>query len=456
MAEEAQGVLELRGAADGHPDRNEAAAPPQQACDASASTARRGWLLGCWRLLWFVGVVGVLLIGMDALLKGRRLIGMDPLLKGRRRGGDGKDQRRLVVVGKERDPTLVVDYANVETDLGLPPCYSSTVADPSQGKWNECAGGMDESPANTGNFTGPWKTNRTEKRCSERWSAEHDGVGPVPPMPYWKWEPSACRLEEVDEAKFCRVMEGRKGLLFAGDSLTGEMIDTLAAVLRATLVKHVPLTMDTYTACDGELTLSWYRNDFLDTRTDGFDTVHCEDPDASMSHCMVFAGMYHDATLTQFDTLVVNSGAHLRSGGLEAYGSMMKNASESLTTSMRRLHGDNAILVVRNTVPGHGESFDRMFGGPVDLDTALDLVAKGPPRYKWTTFGDRNKLLEEAFEATNGGWTLLDAYSPTILRADSHASATDGLHYCLPGPIDHWVVLLYNILLEKVKSDRQE
>ncbi|CAM9870511.1 unnamed protein product, partial [Ectocarpus sp. 8 AP-2014] len=86
MAEEAQGGLELRDAADGHPDQNEAGAPPQQACDASASTARRGRLLRCWRLLWLVGVVGVLLIGMDALLKGLRLIGMDPLLKGRRLG----------------------------------------------------------------------------------------------------------------------------------------------------------------------------------------------------------------------------------------------------------------------------------------------------------------------------------------------------------------------------------
>ncbi|CAM9583244.1 unnamed protein product [Ectocarpus sp. 12 AP-2014] len=245
-------------------------------------------------------------------------------------------------------------------------------------------------------------------------------------------------------------MEGREGLLFAGDSLTGEMIDTLAAVVRATLVKHVPLTMDTYSACDGALTLSWYRNDYLDTRTDGFDTVHCEDPDFSASRCVVFAD---DATLSQFDTLVVNAGAHRRSGGLEAYGSMMKNASENLTSTMRRLHGDDAILVVRNTVPGHGHSYDRMFGGPVDLDTALDLVEKGRSAYEWTTFREKNKLLEEAFKATHGGWTLLDAYSPTIVRADSHASAKDGLHYCVPGPIDHWVVLLYNILLEKVESD---
>lgn len=68
------------------------------------------------------------------------------------------------------------------------------------------------------------------------------------------------------------------------------MIDTLAAVLRATVVEHVRLTSDKFSACDGKLTFSWYRNDYLDARTDGFDTIHCEDPDVSMSHCMVFAG----------------------------------------------------------------------------------------------------------------------------------------------------------------------
>ncbi|CAM9681598.1 unnamed protein product [Ectocarpus sp. 4 AP-2014] len=84
------------------------------------------------------------------------------------------------------------------------------------------------------------------------------------------------------------------------------------------------------------------------------------------------------------------------------------------------------------------------------------MFAFAPSRLACITSILKPKLLEEAFEATNGGWTLLDAYSPTILRADFHASEEDGLHYCLPGPIDHWVVLLYNILLEKVKSDRRE
>ncbi|CAM9451907.1 unnamed protein product [Ectocarpus sp. 13 AM-2016] len=84
---------------------------------------------------------------------------MDALLKGRWAGGDGKPP--LVVVGEERYPALVVDCTSVETDLGLPPCYSSTAADPSQGRWNECAGGMDASPTNTG--SGPFITGRTAK-----------------------------------------------------------------------------------------------------------------------------------------------------------------------------------------------------------------------------------------------------------------------------------------------------
>lgn len=40
-------------------------------------------------------------------------------------------------------------------------------------------------------------------------------------MPFWKWQPDNCRLEEVDAAKFCDVMEGRKGLLFVGEGLEG-------------------------------------------------------------------------------------------------------------------------------------------------------------------------------------------------------------------------------------------
>lgn len=77
--------------------------------------------------------------------------------------GGGKGPPPLVVnVGEERDPIPVVDCGNVELDLSLPQCYSSTAADPSQGRWIKCAKGMDASPTNTG--SGPFKTGQTAKR----------------------------------------------------------------------------------------------------------------------------------------------------------------------------------------------------------------------------------------------------------------------------------------------------
>lgn len=60
-----------------------------------------------------------------------------------------------------------------------------------------------------------------------------------------------------------------------------------------------------------------------------------------------------DPVLEEYDTLVVNSGAHVVEGGMSAYESSMSEAAASLTESMRRLHGDDAVLVVRNTSPGH-------------------------------------------------------------------------------------------------------
>lgn len=49
----------------------------------------------------------------------------------------------------------------------------------------------------------------------EKWAKRHSGEGP---MPYWEWQAEECWLEKVDASKFCRVMEGRKGLLFVGES----------------------------------------------------------------------------------------------------------------------------------------------------------------------------------------------------------------------------------------------
>ena len=95
-----------------------------------------------------------------------------------------------------------------------------------------------------------------------------------------------------------------------------------------------------------------------------------------------------------------------------------------------------------------------MFEGPVDLGVALALVDAAPESYKFSTFHDNNRLLEEAFlRDPSDGWRLIDSYTPTVLRPDLHIGGNDCLHYCIPGPTDHWVRLLYNVLLVATGGD---
>ena len=136
----------------------------------------------------------------------------------------------------------------------------------------------------------------------------------------------------------------------SGDSLTRLSTTTLAAILRAE-----PFTVsqleDEWSACGGKLRVRFMRNDFLDVRTSSFGSVQCKlesGKAADNTRCIVFAD---DGTLEKFDTLVVNSGAHPRPG--KEYGPAMKVVSESLAASMKLIHGDDVMLIARNTVPGH-------------------------------------------------------------------------------------------------------
>eukprot|EP00903_Cladosiphon_okamuranus_P013819 g12861.t1 len=324
----------------------------------------------------------------------------------------------------------------------LPRCFSSPGADPTDGAWRKTEHGVRDSPAHSDSWVLPTRQFEFLGKCDAVWN------GGERPRPYWEWEPANCSMEAVDELKFCQVMEGRKGLLLVGDSLTRLMTTTLAMVLRAEGVYNDSFK-DNWEACGGKLTVRFMRNDFLDARTEPrYKSFKCETglgggAPVENTRCRIFA---FDEILGEFDTLVVNTGAHPREA--PEFARQTEAAAEMLTEKMHRLHGkDKAVLVVRNTSPGHWDCTQRMFDGPVDETFAAELVNSAPEKYQWSTFHDRNAQLEKAFSADKG-WRLLDAYTPTFLRSDSHIGDSDCLHYCVPGPADHWVTLLYNILLD--------
>ncbi|CAB1111938.1 unnamed protein product [Ectocarpus sp. CCAP 1310/34] len=332
------------------------------------------------------------------------------------------------------------------TEQRLLQCYSTPEADPFEGRWRSCANGVEDSPANMVGWEFPTSEFGFLAKCQNIWNKRKRVEGETGPRPYWAWEPTKCSLDAVSEEKLCRVLEGRKGLLLVGDSLTRLSTTTLASILRAKSLT-ADLYKDDWEACGGKVKLRFMRNDVLDTRTKPrYRSVRCEESVGGAlvnnTRCRIFAT---DATLREFDTLVVNSGAHPRPAA--EFGREMEASAKALTSSMKRLHGeDKAILVVRNTVPGHWGCTERMFDAPVNKTIALKLVAEAPDSYEWDSFESRNVQLQKAF-SPDRGWTLLDAYSPTLLRPDSHIGNSDCLHYCIPGPADHWALLLYNILL---------
>lgn len=127
------------------------------------------------------------------------------------------------------------------------------------------------------------------------------------------------------------------------------MARTLASIIDADFVSN-PQSNLHFSACGGKMKLSWYRSDVLDVGTTNYTTNYCNR--LKTSCCVIFA---RDSILRRYDTVVVNAGAHPTRGGVSEYEQMMTSASEALTSSLKRLHGDNGIFVVRNSLPGHWE-----------------------------------------------------------------------------------------------------
>lgn len=110
---------------------------------------------------------------------------------------------------------------------------------------------------------------------------------------------------------------------------------------------------------------------------------------------------------------------------------------------LRVLYPDH-VLMWRSTPPGHPKCHRR--NRP--LRAPLDPAALPHP-FSWDKFAAQNDLARALVEEVGG--IYLDVAYATSLRPDGHFWHLDGtpdcLHYCSPGPVDHWVNLLYNALL---------
>lgn len=103
----------------------------------------------------------------------------------------------------------------------------------------------------------------------------------------------------------------------------------------------------------------------------------------------------------------------------------------------------NKLIIFRNTVPGHQNC--SAYSEPLTKQQEL----RDGTMYSWSKFREQNQLAKNLAELF--GIVYMDVDAQTQFRADGHfgrnkKGTEDCLHYCMPGPIDTWVQLLYNML----------
>ncbi|CAI5961177.1 unnamed protein product [Closterium sp. NIES-64] len=143
------------------------------------------------------------------------------------------------------------------------------------------------------------------------------------------------------------------------------------------------------------------------------------------------------ALYKRYDILVMNRGAHY--AGDDVFVPELRETILALRTRF-----PDALIIYRNTPPGHANC--TQYWEPVSKRQAPETLP-----YNWGDFVRQNEMAREIVEAA--GAVYLDVDTMTSLRADGHVGKNrrykvDCLHYCLPGPIDLWTKMLYNVLLE--------
>lgn len=145
------------------------------------------------------------------------------------------------------------------------------------------------------------------------------------------------------------------------------------------------------------------------------------------------------------DIIILNMGAHW------APDEELLFQVKSVLIAVTKAH-PYALVVWRNTVPGH-----------INCSTATRPLVKPQnismfnPEWHWNDFDRQNSLIRKLILDQFSGVVYMDVYTATVLRPDLHVSYfknppdnTDCLHYrsSMPSPTDHWVRMLYNVLIQ--------
>ncbi|KAI8049133.1 uncharacterized protein B0P05DRAFT_641872 [Gilbertella persicaria] len=257
------------------------------------------------------------------------------------------------------------------------------------------------------------------------------GVGRRPATNYvWK---SKCDASiDLDPGKWCSVLNGRH-LMLVGDLIQYQLHELFLDTLRdgpATCFGE--LNCKDHTVCTSpyrNTRLRYLRNDVLSTR---------RKMNANHGHptAEVIEWPFTSATLIRhYPVLILN-----RAPVIESDESFIKGLIDTLRL-IRSSTGANSLIIYRSTGIGHPFCDDAT--GPLQAPLTDDQQKKLP--FGWSEVARRNAIARVIVEAAGG--VFVDLAALTDLRPDGHVGGQDCVRYCIPGPLDSWAQILYQVFL---------
>ncbi|KAJ1280851.1 hypothetical protein BS78_04G263800 [Paspalum vaginatum] len=308
----------------------------------------------------------------------------------------------------------------------------------------------------------------------------------------WRWQPDGCDLPRFDAARFLEAMRG-KSMAFVGDSLARNHVKSLLCIL-----SQVAQPVEIVTATEVDVTGRAVRRDFH-YGSHGFNVslfwspflvkanlsnaaalglglwdMHLDTADARWAaHIADFDYIVLSGTNWFFRPSVYYEGGRAvgRNGGASgAHDAPEMQVSGAVRAAFRTALGAIAAsegfrgkAVVRTVTPAHFENGEWNTGG----DCVRTRPFRRGERARDAVVAEFRAAQVDALRETaatsqrNGAeLRLLDITEAMELRPDGHPSryghppggsvegsfVVDCLHWCLPGPIDLWSELLFQML----------
>ncbi|KAK6155166.1 hypothetical protein DH2020_009414 [Rehmannia glutinosa] len=309
---------------------------------------------------------------------------------------------------------------------------------------------------------------------------------------HWRWKPDGCELPRFGPETFLTTLEGRT-MAFIGDSLARNQMESLLCLL-STVETPKPLQKDTedrfttWVFPKHNFTLMALWSQFLvasaeriinGSATGGFD-LHLDriDPHWSEKLPSIDYVVFSDAHWFFRQNYLYEGGNLVGCVYCQAPnvtdlgpGLAIRKAFRAAFRAINDCKNCRKIFsLLRTYSPSHFENGTWNTGGGCNRTRPIgrDEVDKGGPDWDYRKIQvEEIEIARNAGEKCGNSFEVLDVTEIMLMRADGHPGVhwgnrwmkgySDCIHWCLPGPIDTWNELMFEMIKREIRlsSDRE-